>query len=143
MRSRKVLVLALLLFAPGLAPGLAAAGYPDWQAVADVGVIEVLTVDEDGDAREAKVWFVLVDGKPYLRTNGSRWLENLRRDPNLGLLIEDEVYEARAVEVEGDEILEQVDAASSEKYGWQESIIHPFRMKKPEVLLIMPRRAGD
>jgi hypothetical protein len=141
MRARIILVLVLALLL--LAPGLAAAGYPDWPAVADVGVIEVLTVDEDGDAREAKVWFVLVDGQPYLRTNGSRWLENLRRDPNLGLRIDDEVYEARAVEVPGDEILEQVDAASREKYGWQEAIIHPFRMKKPEVLLIMPRSAGD
>jgi len=121
----------------------ARAEYPDWQALADVPVIEVLTVDEDGDARETKVWFVLVDGEPYLRTSDSRWLENLRRDPDLGLRIEDREYEARAEEIPGESIVEQVDAASAEKYGWQERFIHVFRMRTPEILKLAPRAAGE
>ncbi len=71
-----ILALAVLVFAAPAAPD-----HPDWEALADVEVIEVLTHDEDGDLRETKVWFVLLDGEPYLRTSGSRWLENLRRDP--------------------------------------------------------------
>lgn len=128
------LAVALLLSAP-----FASAEYPDWESIADVGVIEVVTHDADDDVREAKVWFVLVEGVPYLRTNGSRWLDNLRRDPNLVLRIDGRDYEARAEEVPGDEIVEAVDAASAEKYGWQERVIHPFRMAKPDILRILPR----
>jgi hypothetical protein len=113
--------------------------FPDWQSVADVQVIEVVTRDADGDLRETKVWFVLLDGVPYLRTSGSRWLENLRRDPNLVLRIDGREYEARAEEVPGDAIVEQVDRATAEKYGWQERAIHPFRMRKPEILRLSPR----
>ena len=102
-------------------------------------VIEVVTRDADGDLRETKVWFVLVDGAPYLRTHGSRWLANLRRDPNLVLRIEGREYEARAEEIPGDEIVEAVDRASVEKYGWQERMIHPFRTRKPEILRLSAR----
>jgi hypothetical protein len=42
------------------------------------------------------------------------------------------------VEVPGDEIVEAIDAASAEKYGWQERVIHPFRMVKPDILRILP-----
>jgi len=126
---------AALLFAASAA----GAEFPDWESVADVSVIEVVTQDADGDLREAKVWFVLVEGVPYLRTNRSRWLDNLRRDPNLVLRIDKRDYEARAEEVAGDTVVESVDAASLEKYGWQERMIHPFRMAKPDILRILPR----
>ena len=122
-----------------LAATAAGAEFPDWDSVADVSVIEVVTQDSDGDLREAKVWFVLVEGVPYLRTNRSRWLDNLRRDPNLVLRIDERDYEARAEEVAGDTVVESVDAASLEKYGWQERMIHPFRMAKPDILRILPR----
>ncbi len=58
-----ILALAVLVFA---AP--AAADYSDWEALADVEVIEVLTHDEDGDLRESKVWFVIVEGEARLAT---------------------------------------------------------------------------
>ena len=119
------------------------ADYPDWDSLSEVKTIEVVTVDEDGDSRVAKVWFVLVDGVPYLRTNRSRWLDNLRRDPNLGLRIESREYEAIAEEISGDEIVEVVDRASAAKYGWQESVIHPFRMMKPDILKLGPRPEND
>jgi hypothetical protein len=128
-----LLVLSLLLLA-----ATAWADTPDWESLADVKVIEVVTRDADGDLRETKVWFVLLDGVAYLRTQQSRWLENLRRDPNLVLRIEGREYGARAEEVPGDEIVEAVDRASVEKYGWQERLIHPFRMRKPEILRLSP-----
>jgi hypothetical protein len=132
----------LLAMAPWLVAAPSRADYPDWESVAHVKVIEVVTRDADGDLRETKVWFVLVDGAPYLRTQGSRWLANLRRDPNLVLRIEGREYEARAEEIPGDEIVEQVDRATLEKYGWQERMIHPFRMRKPEILRLSPRGNG-
>lgn len=143
MRYRATLTcLGLALFAiVGLAPAAGAdePGWPDWESYRDVDIIEVLTVDEDGDPRETKVWFVLLGGEPFLRTNGTHWLENLRRDPELGLRIEGHEYVARAEEIQGDEIVGKVDEASRRKYGWQEAVIHVFRMKKPDILRLVPR----
>jgi len=121
------------------AAGEEAGGWPDWDSYTDVGIIEILTVDEDGDARESKVWVVLLGGEPFLRTNDSRWLENIRRDPEIGLRIEGREYTGMAEEIEGDEIVDKVDEASRRKYGWQEAFIHVFRMKKPEILRLIPR----
>jgi hypothetical protein len=136
------LAVALAVASPLWAESPDRAELPDWASVAEVELIEVVTRDDDGDLRETTVWFVLVDGVAYLRTNGSRWLENLRRDPDLVLRIEGRDYEARAEEIAGDEIVEVVDAASAEKYGWQERVIHPFRMARPDILRILPRSAG-
>jgi hypothetical protein len=113
---------------------------PDWQQLGGVKVVEVISEDPDGSPRETKVWFVLLDGTPYLRTNGSRWLENLRREPTCRLRIEEREFAFRAVEIGGDEIVERVDQASREKYGWQERLIHPFRLRKPEILRLTPSK---
>ncbi len=136
---RLVLAAAALALA---APSRAGAEYPDWEELAAVPVIEVLTRDPDGALRETSVWFVLVEGVPHLRTSGSRWLENLRRDPQLGLRIEGREYEARAEAVPGDAIVEQVDRATREKYGWQERAIHLFRLRTPDILRLSPRDGG-
>ena len=37
----------------------------------------------------------------------------------------------------------RLDRASAEKYGWQESVIHPFRMMKPDILKLGPRPEND
>ncbi len=116
----------------------AEADTPDWESVANLPVIEIISSDADGDLRETKVWFVLLDDEPYLRTNGSRWLANLRRDPACRLRIGSREYDARAEEIPGDAIVERVDQASLDKYGWQERLIHPFRMHKPEILRLTP-----
>ena len=132
--------LALAALAPLALVAPARAASPDWQRLARAGVVEVVTHDADGDLRETKVWLVLVDGAPYLRTSpDSRWLENLRRDPNLVLRIEGQDYELRAEEVPGDAIVERVDRATLEKYGWQERVIHVFRTTPPVILRILPR----
>jgi hypothetical protein len=135
----RLLGVTLVVMALGLGGLPARADYPDWQEVADVKVIEVLTYDADGDLRESKVWFVLLGGEPYLRTSRSRWLENLRRDSNLKLRIQDREYEVRAEEITGDGIVARVDQATREKYGWQERLIHVFRFRKPDILKLSPR----
>ena len=113
---------------PPKSPGL------DWSGFSEVDVIEVLTVDEDGDLRETKVWSVTVEGETYLRTSGSRWLENIRRDPKVRIRIEGAEYEQRASEVTTPELIESVDQSAREKYGWQDAFIHAFRMNEPQVL---------
>lgn len=135
------LAAALVLASLSAAP--AAADYPEWPSVADVGVIEVVTSDPDGGPRTTKVWFVLLDGEPYLRTASSRWLDNLRRDPELSLVIEGVEYEARAEEVEGEEIVARVEAAMREKYGWQDRMVGLFSRQPPDVLRLSPREPGS
>jgi len=141
MRPATIAACALapaLLVATGAAR--AAEGHPDWQALRDVSVIEVITTDEDGDLRETPVWFVLVDGDPYLRTSDSRWLANILRGSPVPIVIEGLEYEVDAVPVDGDAIRAEVDAASAEKYGFQESVIRFFRVRPPDVLRIVPKR---
>lgn len=124
----------LVLFATLIAAPAAASAGPDWDAVADVEVIDILTVDEDGEVRETKIWFVLIDGVSYLRTSDSRWLENIRRDPKVAIRIGDKTHRQVAREVTTEAWIEKVDAATREKYGWQESFIHFFRIGDPQIL---------
>ena len=104
-----------------------------------MSIIEIITVDPDGDLRDTKVWFVTIDDTAYLRTNGSRWLANIKRDPEVVIRIEGREFPQLAHVVPGEEIIERVDAASREKYGWQEALIHPFRIKPPDILRLSPR----
>ena len=113
--------------------------YPNWNAYVDVSVIELITDDADGDVRKTKVWFVLLGGEPYLMTSNSRWLKNLRRDPNLKLVIEGKEYKAQAEEISGDALREKVDIASQRKYGFQESLIRLFSFRQSQILRLMPR----
>jgi hypothetical protein len=83
------LALALAALSSLAATAEAAAQELDWEKYAHVGVIEIITVDPDGDVRETKVWFVTIDGAAYLRTSGSRWLANIERDPKVVIRIED------------------------------------------------------
>lgn len=137
MTLRNLLTLAATGFLLTAGPAIAEPTL-DWQAHSDVGVIDVITTDEDGDLRDVPVWFVEVDGAIYLRTSASRWVENLRRDPNLVVRIDDVEYPQRAIEVTGDEMIAAVDAASAEKYGWQESFIHFFRSSPPDIMRLEP-----
>jgi hypothetical protein len=125
---------ALAVGAACVTPPARVGTHLDWSAIADVGVIEIVTTDEDGDARRTSVWFVLVDGVSYLRTNDSRWLSNIRRDPSVKIVIDGTEYAQRAEEVKDAELIERIEAASHEKYGLQNSFIRFFRTSEPEVL---------
>jgi hypothetical protein len=130
IQAATVLVLTALFYSEARASDL------DWDLYSDVDVIEIITSDEDGEMRETKVWFVLVDDVPILRTSGSRWLENIRRDPLVTIRIEGEEYLQMAREVTSDEMIARVDEASREKYGWQDAFIHAFRIADPDLLAL-------
>jgi hypothetical protein len=115
------------------------AAEPDWEKLTEPDVVRVITVDPDGDVRETKVWIVAQAGNAWLRTSDSRWLANLRRDPNLELRSGDEVYELRAEEVEDSELLTRVDAAMRAKYGWSDRLVSAFRFRKPNLLRLSAR----
>ena len=113
-------------------------GFPDWHALADVDVIHVITHDEDGDTRETPVWLVVLDGQPYLRTDGSRWLANIERGSAVHVRVEGLEFRVGAERATGSDLVERVDAATLEKYGWQERVISLFTTGAPDLLRLVP-----
>lgn len=111
----------------------------DWDAHSGVDVIEILTHDPDGELRQTKVWFVRIAGHTYLRTSNSRWLHNIRRDPRVTVRVEGADYPQLAEVVEEPETWQAVEDASNDKYGLQNRFIRLFRMRRPEVLRLLPR----
>jgi hypothetical protein len=120
-------------------PLAAAAEGPDWDAVRDVGTIEVVTHDEDGDVRETTVWFAVVDGQGFIRTGGSTWGENISRDPHLVLRIEGVEYPLRADFIEDEALRARIIAAFREKYGWSDGFVDFVRGSHPKIMHMLPR----
>jgi hypothetical protein len=125
----------LLLAAPS---ALAAA--PDWNAVADVEEIQVLTTNEDGTSRETTIWLAVVDGQGYIRTSGSTtWGDNVERDPDIRLRIEGQEYPLYATFVTDEALREQVVQTFRAKYGWIDGFLGFFRGREPRIMRLDPR----
>ena len=130
-----LLTLGLVLGAAG-----ARAAEPDWDKLAEVGTIEIVTHDADGDARETKIWFAVVDGQGFIRTGNSNWAENIRRDQSdVVLRIEGVEYPLRAEFIESDALRERVVAAFRAKYGWSDGVVQIIRGKRPNIMHMIPR----
>jgi hypothetical protein len=126
------------LLAAGAAHG---AGF-DWAPFEQESVIRILTHDEDGDLRDTKIWVVVVDGAGYIRTNASRWLENIRRDPEVQIRLGAYDYLMQAREVTDSATTERVEEAFKEKYGFVQRVMSLFRFREPTVLQLVPRTAN-
>lgn len=136
----RMLPLALLVglaFASGV--GDARAEEIDWTPFAEEWGVEILTVDPDGEPRETSVWVVVVGEAAYVRTNDSRWLANIRRDPLVGMRIRDREYPLRADEDVDRETGELVEEAFKAKYGWMQRVMSALRLREPTVLRLEPR----
>ena len=130
--------------AAGLAPAsfaapAALAEAPDWNAVADVEQIEVLTQNEDGSRRETTIWLIVVDGEAHIRTGNTRWGGNVVRNPELFLRIQGTEYPLRAEFVEDDAERELIVAAFREKYGWFDGFMNVFRGARPRIMRMVER----
>ena len=115
--------------------GLAA----DWQEIGAVESLEVLTTDEDGEARETLIWVLELDGVGYIRTGGSTWGDNVERDPKIALRVGETVVPVRAEFVEDDAERERITTAFREKYGWVDGALDIFRGREPRIMLVEPR----
>jgi hypothetical protein len=71
----------------------------DWNALADTETIEVITKDEFGKPRETTVWLAVHDGHGYIRTGGTRWGKEIRRDPDVVVRIAGHEFPLRAVPI--------------------------------------------
>jgi hypothetical protein len=108
--------LAIAFTAVLLGAGVAHAEAVDWNAAHEHDVIEILTRDADGATRETKVWVAALEGRGYVRTNESRWFQNLEREPNAAIRFGDVEYPVRAEVVRDPALRARVDAVFAEKY---------------------------
>jgi hypothetical protein len=131
--------MASIACAASLLAGPALAEVPDWDAVAEVQEVQVLTHDEDGEERDTTVWLSVVDGQGYIRTGGTRWGDNVVRDPEIVLEIEGREYPLRVEFVEDDALRERIGAAFREKYGWFDGFMQIFRGSRPKIMRLLPR----
>lgn len=132
--------LALVLHLTVMAPSRATARV-DWNAVADVGTIEVVTVGPEGHPRVTEVTLAVVGGHGYLRSSGTRWLADLGRDPDLLVRIGADELPLRAVRVHDSETREAVAAAFREKDGLGALLVDAIRALRggPTFLRLEPR----
>jgi hypothetical protein len=131
------LALAFALLCPGAASAL------DWQRVADVEEIEVLTTNEDGTPKETTIWLVVVDGTGFIRTSETSWWANIARDPNVTLRISGTEYPLRTQKIPSGELFDTVNDVFREKYGWSDAIISPFRRGEVKIMRMGPRDSDD
>jgi hypothetical protein len=137
-RLTRTTLAAVLVF---LALGASArAVEPEWEKIAAIPRIEIVTHDEDGKARETTIWFVVLDGQGFIRTGNSYWLANIQRNPaDVVLRIEDVEYPLSAEFIESDKLRERVTAAFHAKYGWTDSLVHVFRGGRPNIMHMVSR----
>ena len=139
---RTIVLLALFLaLAPGL-PRSAAAdldAVPEWETVAEVETIQVLTDQDDGTVRDTTVWLAVVDGQGYIRTGGSSWGESLVVNPLLRVRIGADEYALQVVFVEDDDLRARVTETFREKYGWSDALISIVRGSRPKIMRLTAR----
>ena len=83
------------------------------------------TTSPSGKRHDTKLWVVVVDGEPYLRSmNGpdARWYRELTRDGDGQITLIDDDHKPRltirAEHVDDPATLKQVTKAIKKKYGW-------------------------
>jgi hypothetical protein len=120
------LVLALLA-----AP---AAHARDWSPFAESDVVHIVTQDEDGAERDTPVWFVVVQGDGFVRTNDSRWLANIRRGSSVALRLDETERAVTAEAVADAAVSAAVEQAFKAKYGLMQRIMSALRVREPTLL---------
>ena len=136
------LVAALAAFSALACASVPAAEDPiDWQAASRHWSVHIVTLDADGEERVTRVWIALYQGIGAIRTNHTRWLANLRRDPDLHLRVDGVDHPMRVEFVDEAASTEVIDRAFLEKYGWQERLLMGEQGREPHAffLLLVPR----
>jgi hypothetical protein len=105
-----------------------AAAAQDWNAAAPVETIQVVSHDEDGAVRDTTVWLAVYQGHGYIRTGGTTWGANVKRDPNVQVKIGSDEYPLRAVSIAtGDPVYAAVSDVFRQKYGFSDKVMGLLR----------------
>jgi hypothetical protein len=131
-RAWVALVLAWVVASAG--PALAF----DWNQAREDSVVEILTSDADGSLRETPVWIVVIGEAAYVRTNGSKWLANIRRGSAVRLRIREIESAVRASEMTDPGVSAKVEEAFLAKYGLTQRVMSLLRFRDPTVLRLTP-----
>jgi hypothetical protein len=97
----------------------------DWQAANERWSVHVVTVDPDGDERVTRIWLAMVGDETMLRTNDSRWWQNIVRNSKCSLRLDRTDYALYTDPVVAPEERVRIDEAFLEKYGWMERMLFP------------------
>lgn len=135
---RTLACLAAALLFPCLAAAQLA-DLPEWESVADVETVQVLTENEDGTMRDTTVWLAVVDEQGYIRTGNTGWGDNVMRDQDVEIRIGDVEYALRINFVEDDELRQRITDSFREKYGFSDTMISLFRGKRPKIMRLTAR----
>jgi len=126
---RSLLPALAILFAATLAAAETA-----WSPFEEASVVQIVTQDEGGSERDTPVWFVVVEGAGYVRTNDSRWLANIRRGSGVALRLDETERPVASEEVGDAAVTDAVEEAFKTKYGLMQRMMSAFRMREPTVL---------
>lgn len=120
------LAVALSLFA---LTALAATPLPNWKNFAALETVQVITADDDEEhtRRETTVWLAVHDDQGYIRTGATTWGDNVRRDPEIVLMMNGVDYELRATPIAEGPLYETVTQVFRDKYGFSDALIGLFR----------------
>jgi hypothetical protein len=101
--------------------------------------VVVVSHDADGALRERTIWLLVLDGQPYIRTGSTTtWGENVLRDSNIALKLGSARVALRATRVTDSALLERIQAAFAEKYGFSDTLASLLR-GDPIVFRVTPR----
>jgi hypothetical protein len=108
----------------------------------DTETIQVVTKDELGAPRETTVWLAVYEGHGYIRTGGTRWGKDVRRDPDVLVRIAGDEYSLRAVPLTaGDATYTAVTDVFRQKYGFSDAALSIVRGigGAPRIMRLDPR----
>ena len=123
----------------GFASGAAA---QDWNGFADVETVQVVTSDEDGKPRDTTVWLAVYEGHGFVRTGGTRWGRDVRRDPDVEVRIGDQAFPLRATQIPTeDPLYAAVADVFRRKYGFTDRAMSILRnLSGPAMILRLDPR---
>ncbi len=89
--------------------------------------------------RDTKIWIVLVDGRVYIRTGGTRWYRNIERNPNASLRTGELEHPLRVELVTDGALLQRVNDTFREKYGFSDRWAGIMRFGGTHIMRLVAR----
>ena len=83
--------------------------------------------DEDHTRRETTIWLAVHEDQGFIRTSGTTWGANIKRDANVGIVMNGVEYELRATPIPAGELYDAVTQVFRDKYGFSDAAIGWFR----------------
>jgi hypothetical protein len=108
-------LMAVLVLMVGMLPSPALSA--NWEVAESEDEIEVTTSNKNGSERRTTIWIAVLDTDAFVRTSGTPWERNIKRDPNAVLTIAGKDTPIRFERIRNDELIDRVQRKFREKYG--------------------------